>query len=273
VKAVDVTGLSYTYPDGTRALRNVDLCIEEGESVALLGPNGAGKSTLLLHLNGVLETSDRVHIDGLPVLRENLPEVRRRVGLVFQDPDDQLFSPTVFDDVAFGPLNLGVPPDDIPKRVDAALEKVGMAGYGGRSPFHLSLGERKRIALATVLSMEPSLLVLDEPTSNVDPRARREIIELLRGMRLTKIIASHDIDMVAELCDRVVVLADGRIVADGPVDEVLADVELLERNGLEPPSSVRVLSMLGIQHPPVVLSPGAAREVRDQFRRGGGSSS
>ncbi len=267
-----MTGLSYAYPDGTRALRDVDLCIDEGESVALLGPNGAGKSTLLLHLNGVLAVSDRVHIGGLPVLQENLSEVRRRVGLVFQDPDDQLFSPSVFDDVAFGPLNLGVPPDEVRKRVDAALEKVGMAGYGDRSPFHLSFGERKRIALATVLSMEPSLLVLDEPTSNVDPRARREIIELLRGMGLTKVIASHDMDMVAELCDRVMVLAEGRVVADGPVDEILTDVELLERNGLEPPSSVRVLSMLGVRHPPVVLSPETAREARDQVRRDGSRS-
>jgi len=235
-KVVNIERLSYTYPDGQQALREVSLLVRAGETVGLIGPNGAGKSTLLLHLNGLLRGNHgSVRIAGLPVRDGHLKEIRARVGLVFQDPEDQLFCSTVFDDVAFGPLNLGYPEDEVIRRVRRALRQVGLEGYEGRSPHHLSVGEKKRAAIATVLSMDPKLLVLDEPTSNLDPRGRWELIELLRRLPLTKVIASHDLEMVRALCERIILLDGGRVVADGPTDRILSDLPLLALHGLAPP--------------------------------------
>jgi cobalt/nickel transport system ATP-binding protein len=233
---IDLQHVHYSYPDGFEALRGVDLRIARGEKVALVGPNGAGKSTLMLHLNGIhLPSHGRVSIAGLPVDRDNLRRVRAEVGLVFQDPDDQLFSPTVFDDVAFGPLHMGVPDGEIHARVERALEAVGMAGSERRTPHRLSLGQRKRVALATVLSMDPTILVFDEPSAGLDPRGRRELIDLLRSLSQTLLVSTHDMRLVAEVFPRTVVVDGGVIVADGPTKELLDDDELLEAHGLERP--------------------------------------
>ncbi len=233
--AVEIRDLCYAYPDGTVALRGIDLVIEEGESVGIVGPNGAGKSTLLLHLNGILTGRGEVRIFGLPVEKRNLREIRRRVGLVFQDPDDQLFSPTVFDDVAFGPVNMGLPKREVAEAVSRALEEVGIAGIEKRSAYHLSYGQKKRAAIATVLSMNPDLLVLDEPSSNLDPRARNEFSHLLQGMKITKILVTHDLPFVFENCERVVIMSRGKIVADDDAFSVLSDEALLAEHGLELP--------------------------------------
>jgi cobalt transport protein ATP-binding subunit len=236
VPLVSVEGLLFRYPNGHQALHGLDLRIEPGEKVALIGPNGAGKSTLMLHLNGIyLPSEGRVSVAGLPVTRENLARIRAIVGLVFQDPDDQLFSPTVYDDVAFGPIHMGLPREEVDERVARALAAVGLAGLERRQPFHLSIGQRKRAALATVLSMSPSLLVLDEPSAGLDPRGRRELINLLRGLDETLLVSTHDIRLVAEVFPRTVILDDGRIVADGPTDHLLRDAPLLEAHGLEMP--------------------------------------
>lgn len=233
--AVEIRDLYYAYPDGTPALRGVNLLVEEGESVGIVGPNGAGKSTLLLHLNGILTGRGEVRIFGLPVEKANLREIRRRVGLVFQDPDDQLFSPTVFDDVAFGPLNMGLSREEVAAAVTRALEQVGLEGMEKRSAFHLSFGQKKRAAIATVLSMNPDLLVLDEPSSNLDPRARREFSELLQRTKITKILVTHDLPFVFENCERVVVMDRGKVVADGDVIAIMSDERLLQEHGLELP--------------------------------------
>jgi cobalt/nickel transport system ATP-binding protein len=258
VDAVRVRGLEYRYPDGKEALRGVDLAIRAGETVALVGPNGAGKSTLLLHLNGLLPGKARgtighshaigvgdgrrrrpcVWIDGLEVNDRNASEVRRRVGLVFQDPDDQLFCNTVIEDVAFGPLNQGFAPAEARRIAEDCLRRVDLEGEAGRPPHHLSFGERKRVCLAGVLACRPSVLVMDEPTANLDPRGRRRFIRLAQGLECTMLIATHDLEMVLEVCRRVVLLDAGRIVADGPCREVLSDAELLDRHGLEQPLSL-----------------------------------
>lgn len=230
--AVFVRGLRFSYPDGTSALRGVDLDVPPGESIGLIGPNGAGKSTLLLHLNGILLGDGEVQILGTPVNEKNLIEVRRKVGFVFQNPDDQLFMPTVFDDVAFGPLNLGLSPAEVGSRVSLALEKVGLSQFEDRSPHHLSYGEKKRVSLATVLSMEPDILILDEPTGGLDPRGRRELIHLISELSGTKIIASHDLGMIRDLCRRVIFLNQGEIVSDGDTRTILENSSLLEANGL-----------------------------------------
>jgi cobalt/nickel transport system ATP-binding protein len=230
--AVRVADLSYRYPDGTGALFGVNLIVRRGESVGILGPNGAGKSTLALHLNGILSGDGRVEIMGLPVNKKNMREVRSMVGLVFQDPDDQLFSPTVREDVAFGPLNQRLEPAQVDHVVLRALRWVGMEGAEKRSPFHMSFGEKKRIALATVLAMDPEVLVLDEPVSNLDPRGRRTFIELIDTLKVTKLIITHDLDMARTTCDRLVVMDGGAIVADGRPSSILDDTELLERHGL-----------------------------------------
>jgi cobalt transport protein ATP-binding subunit len=236
VETVTLTDVWFAYPDGRQALCGVHLSLAAGEKVALVGPNGAGKSTLLLHLNGVLGTLDgRIQIAGTAVRRENLRRVRALVGLVFQDPDDQLFSPTVFDDVAFGPLHMGVPEVEVRRRVHWALEQVEMTGFETRMPQHMSLGQRKRAAIATVLSMEPAVLALDEPSAGLDPHARRGLIRLLQALPQTMLVSTHDMRMVADVFPRTVVLAEGAIAYDGPTEEILRDVELLERYGLETP--------------------------------------
>ncbi|WEV79566.1 ABC transporter ATP-binding protein [Janibacter cremeus] len=233
---VELRGLRHAYPDGHEALRGVDLHVHPRERVALLGPNGAGKTTLVLHLNGVLRPdSGSVTISGLPVADDSLLEVRRRVGIVFQDPDDQLFMPTVRQDVAFGPRNLGLRGAELDARVDSALAAVEVSDLADRPPHHLSFGQRRRVAIATVLAMEPEILVLDEPSSNLDPAARREVADILRGLDVTVLMVTHDLPYALELCERSVLLSDGRVVGDGPTADILGDRELMAANRLELP--------------------------------------
>ena len=233
---LEVKNLVYAYPDGHPALRGVDLHVHQGERVALLGPNGAGKTTLVLHLNGIL-TGDAgtVSVSGLPVVKDNLQEVRRRVGIVFQDPDDQLFLGSVRQDVAFGPANLGVKGAELDRRVLDALDKVAMADFADRPPHHLSFGQRRRVAVATVLAMEPEILVLDEPSSNLDPASRRERADIPRALDVTVLMVTHDLPYALELCPRSVVLAEGAVVADGPTYDVLTDDVLMKEHRLELP--------------------------------------
>jgi cobalt/nickel transport system ATP-binding protein len=237
---VEAQDLYFTYPDGTDVLRGISFRITHGESVAIVGANGAGKSTLLLHLNGYLtSTSGVLRIGDSPLLQENLKQVRRAVGLVFQDPDDQLFMPTVFDDVAFGPLNMGLPVIEVKTRVKSALETVGAWHLQDRPPYRLSGGEKRAVAIATVLSMSPDILVMDEPSSNLDPKSRRGLIDLLRRFTHTKIIATHDLDMVMDLCHRTLVIREGRIIADGLTAEIMRDEQLLASSNLEKPLGLR----------------------------------
>ncbi|HKE67651.1 MAG TPA: ABC transporter ATP-binding protein [Nocardioidaceae bacterium] len=234
--ALDVRELAYAYPDGRQVLYGVDLTIHDGERVALLGPNGAGKTTLVLHLNGILGGGHgSVTVGGLPVERDQLLEIRRRVGIVFQDPDDQLFMPTVAEDVAFGPTNLGLDREAVAERVTEALAAVGLAAERDRPPHHLSFGQRRRVAVATVLAMRPEILVLDEPTSNLDPASRRELAEILERLSLPTLIVTHDLPYAWQLCPRSVLLDDGVVVADRPTTELLADEELLRAHRLELP--------------------------------------
>ena len=232
---VKVNDLHFAYPDEHVALRGVSFNLCVGEKVALVGPNGAGKSTLMLQLNGILDGRGGIEIGGMRLSRDNLPVIRSMVGLVFQNPDDQLFSPTVFEDVAFGPLHMGLPEDEVFARVDAALEAVRMSSYRDRLSHHLSVGEKKRIAIATVLSMKPKILILDEPSAGLDPRARRTLINLLRDLPITMLISTHDMRMVQELLPRTIVMDDGRIVADGMTQEILEDENFLNEHGLEKP--------------------------------------
>jgi len=231
---ITVENLSFCYPDGQQALTDVNLTIYQGGSVALIGPNGAGKSTLLFHFNGILRSNGRVKLLGRPLNEHNLRWARSKVGLVFQNPDDQLFSPTVFDDVAFGPINMGYSEAEVHRAVTRALDFVGMSGYEKRSPHHLSVGEKKRIAIATVLSMSPAILIIDEPTSNLDPRGKWSLIDVLKRLPGTKIIVSHDLELVKALCQRVVIIDQGRVVADSAADDILADQRLLAAHGLAP---------------------------------------
>jgi cobalt/nickel transport system ATP-binding protein len=233
---LDVRGLAFAYPDGHQALFGVDLHVHRGERVALLGPNGAGKTTLVLHLNGILTAgAGKVAVSGLPVERPNLQEIRRRVGIVFQDPDDQLFLGSVRQDVAFGPANLGLRGAALERRIMAALDQVGMADFADRPPHHLSFGQRRRVAVATVLAMEPEILVLDEPSSNLDPTSRRELADILRGLDVTLLMVTHDLPYALELCPRSVVLSDGVVVADGRTFDVLTDGPLMAAHRLELP--------------------------------------
>ena len=232
---IRVENLHFSYPDGHVALRGVSINLCPGDKVALVGPNGAGKSTLMLHLNGILGGQGDIEVGGMRLTREKLPVIRAMVGVVFQNPDDQLFSPTVFEDVAFGPLHMGLPEAEVIARVDAALEAVRMSAYRDRLSHHLSVGEKKRIAIATVLSMEPKILILDEPSAGLDPRARRTLINLLRDLPITMLVSTHDMKLVQELFPRTIVMDDGRIVADGRTADILENETLLNKHGLEKP--------------------------------------
>jgi len=240
---IGVRGLSYRYPDGHDALLDVSFALAPGERVALIGPNGAGKSTLLLHLNGLLPdrppSTPAVTVDGLPVAEANLREIRRRVGLLFQDPDDQLFCPTVWEDVAFGPRQLGLREPELSRLVTESLAQVGLAGFEERLPHHLSRGEKRRACLAGLLACDARVLVLDEPTSDLDPRGRRELMALLSRLPVAQLIATHDLEFVVEICPRTIVLDGGRIVADGPTRRLLNDEPLMLAHGLERPHILR----------------------------------
>jgi cobalt/nickel transport system ATP-binding protein len=243
--AIEVRNLRFRYPDGKEALRGVSFTVEQGECVGLVGPNGSGKSTLLLHLNGILPESfdgeANVLINGKPLNQESAAEIRRDVGLLFQDADDQLFCPTVSEDVAFGPQQFGIQGEELRQVVDRALGLVGLSGFENRSPHHLSSGEKQRVCLAGILACEPRVLALDEPTSDLDPRGRRSLTDILRSLPATKIIATHDLELVVQLCPRSIVLDQGVIVADGPTQELLADEELMLSHGLEKPHILRHL--------------------------------
>jgi cobalt/nickel transport system ATP-binding protein len=237
---VEVQGLGYSYPDGTSVLHGISFRITHGEAVAIIGANGAGKSTLLLQLNGCLfPQAGTVRIGDFPLHKGTLSHIRRTVGMVFQDPDDQLFMPTVFDDVAFGPLNLGLPREEVEVRVMQSLATVGASHLRDRPPYRLSGGEKRAVAIAAVLSMSPSILVMDEPSSSLDPKTRRQLIELLKTFQHTRIIATHDLDLVLNLCPRTIVLKDGRVLADGPSLDILQNEELLDLSGLEKPLSMQ----------------------------------
>lgn len=243
---VEVKNLRHVYSDGTAALKNVSFIITHGESVGIIGANGAGKSTLLQHLNGSLEpTGGSIHIGHTPLSKGTLPDIRRTVGMVFQDPDDQLFMPTVFDDVAFGPLNLGYSTADVEQRVSEVLELVSAGHLRDKPPYHLSGGEKKRVAIATVLSMSPDILVMDEPTNGLDPFARRQLMALMRDFEHTRIFTSHDLDMVMELCERVIVLHEGEVRADGPAVEIFSNDQLLAECRLEKPLSMQGCPVCG----------------------------
>ena len=232
--------LRYVYPDGSVALSDISLRITHGECVAVIGANGAGKSTLLQQLNGSLSpTSGEVRVGDLTLNKATLPQIRRTVGMIFQDPDSQLFMPTVFDDVAFGPLNLGLPPADAELRAQRALEQVDAWHLRDKPPYLLSGGEKKRVAIATVLSMDPAVLAMDEPSSGLDAFARRQLIALIKGFRHTRIIATHDMDLVVDACERSIVLHEGRVVADGPSREIFRDDALLAGCRLEKPLSLQ----------------------------------
>lgn len=242
-------GLAFRYPNGQAALQEVSFVLQPGEVVGLLGANGAGKTTLLLHLNGILPgdagpQTGTIRIQGHSVLPENYRVVRRLVGFLFQDPDDQLFCSTVIEDVAFGPLNLGLDPGEVRDRVTAALQSVGLPGFEDRHTHQLSFGERKRVALAGVLACHPEVLILDEPSSNLDARSRRRFMQILRECRAAQLIASHDLDMIVELCSRVIILDQGRIQAQGETREILTNTTLLSRYGLEVPLSLRLEGFL-----------------------------
>lgn len=231
--ALDIQNLSFSYPDGHHALHDVSLQLRAGEKVALVGPNGAGKSTLMLHLNGILMGEGTLKVCGLDVVKENLGRIRALVGMVFQSPDDQLFSPTVWDDVAFGPIYQGLPPKEVEARVERALADVHMQDYARRVSHHLSVGEKKRIAIATVLSMRPEILVLDEPSAGLDPRARRDLINLLRELPQTILVTTHDLPMVRDLCPRTVIMDGGHVATDGLSADILDNEPLLASHGLE----------------------------------------
>lgn len=244
--SIEITDVHYRYPDGTAALCGVTMRVTHGESIALVGANGAGKSTLLMHLMGFLfPATGSVRVGEAPVTRSTVQEIRRNIGMVFQDPDDQLFMPSVREDVGFGPMNLGMPPEEVATRVADALARVGASHLADRPPYRLSGGEKRAVAIATVLAMCPSALVMDEPSSNLDPRARRRLIDLLATFEHTKIIATHDLDLALELCERTVVMSGGAVRADGPTREVFADAALLASSGLEKPLAMQACPACG----------------------------
>jgi energy-coupling factor transporter ATP-binding protein EcfA2 len=240
--ALEVKDLHFHYHDGKLALRGVSFSAQKGECLGVIGPNGAGKSTILLHLNGLLPEKftdpSSVFVMGEPVTPATIYSIHRKVGLLFQDPDDQLFCPTVFEDVAFGPRQYGLSEAEVRGLVEESLHRVGLAGFEKRSPHHLSGGEKQRVCLAGVLACRPEILILDEPTSDLDPRGKRELKALLKTLTATKVIASHDLELVLELCSRTIVLDEGMIVADGPTAEILADEKFMLAHGLEKPHSL-----------------------------------
>ncbi|MBP2320229.1 cobalt transport protein ATP-binding subunit [Kibdelosporangium banguiense] len=239
--ALLVEGLAYAYPDGTQALFGIDLHVEPGERVAVLGPNGAGKTTLVMHLNGVLQAgAGRIEVAGLPVTKQNLKEIRRRVGVVFQDPDDQLFMPTVREDVAFGPANFGVTGEALETAVTSAMAAVGVRDLESKSPLHLSFGQRRRVAVATVLACDPEIMVLDEPSANLEPIARRELAEVLLSLDRTMLMVTHDLPYALQLCPRSILIDGGVIVADRPTEKILADTQLLAQHRLELPYGFKI---------------------------------
>lgn len=246
---ISVDRLCYSHPDGTRALQDLSFSIRRGEAVAIIGANGAGKSTLLLHLNGcLLPASGSVRIGDQTVCKATLPQVRRSVGMTFQNSDDQLFMPTVSEDVAFGPTNMGLSPQEVDKRVEAALSAVDALHLRSRPPYRLSGGEKRRVAIAAVMAMEPDIIVLDEPTTGLDSHGRRMLITILKNVHHTRIIATHDLNLVYELCERVILLHEGTIVADGPVNSILGDAGLLERCRLEAPLFPGICPHCGTTH-------------------------
>lgn len=236
---IEIKGLNYKYPNGAQALRDLNLSVREGSKIGLIGPNGAGKTTFLLHLNGIISLDPALTILGMPMNKKNVNSIRRQLGIVFQDPDDQLFSTTVFDDIAYGPLNMGLAKEEVIERTNKALSQVEMLKFSGHSPHHLSFGEKKRAAIATILSMEPEIMVLDEPSSNLDPKHRRQLIDILRSIDKTMIIASHDLEMIYELCDDTVLLNGGRIVTSGKTADILSNEELMLQNCLEVPLTLK----------------------------------
>lgn len=237
---IEVHNLSFSYPNNRSALRGISFFVEKGEILGIIGPNGAGKSTLLFHLNGLYSGKGRINVLGMEISRENIKAIRAKVGLVFQDPRDQLFMPTVRDDIAFGLVNMQVPRENIEEGIRTVLRYMNLEGYEELSSFQLSSGEMKRVALATVLVMEPEILVLDEPSASLDPGQRRSLIGVLRELDRTMILATHDLEMVLELCDRVLLLHDGKIRAEGPCREILSDQKLLEKSSLEVPASLKL---------------------------------
>ena len=237
---LEFSDVRFRYPDGTEALKGVSFLITHGESVGIVGANGAGKSTVLLHMNGLLlPTAGAVTVGEVPLRKDTRAEIRRKVGVVFQNPDDQLFMPTVFDDVAFGPLNLGLPPDRVRERVHEALRRVNALALVDKAPHHLSGGQKSAVAIATVIAMKPDILVMDEPAASLDPKSRRSVIGLLNSFEHSKIVASHDLDLILDVCARCLVIRDGAIVADGPAPEILSDATLLAENNLELPLTLQ----------------------------------
>ncbi len=279
---IEMDDVSYIYPDGYMALQKVDLKIAKGERLAILGPNGAGKSTLLMLLNGLYKPSEgKVSVLGIPTSNENLSTIRRDVGLVFQDPDDQLFSPTLWEDVCYGPLNMGLSEEEARRRALDALSAVGMMGYEEKPPHHLSAGEKKRAAIATVLAMEPKVLVLDEPTANLDPKGRFELMSLLHGLRnsrdMTFIVATHDVNFVPMVADRVYVLNKGRVIAEGSLREIFSSQRIMSEASLEPPIIAQLFQLLAAGNNALVkslpLTVGEAlSELRLYYRSSGNKS-
>lgn len=237
---IEFKDVHFSYPDGTEALQGVSFRITHGEAVGIVGANGAGKSTLISHMNGYLMPSKgSIIIGDVPLDKTTRPEIRKKVGVVFQNPDDQLFMPTVYDDVSFGPLNAGLPAEAVAARVDEALRTVSCLHLKDKPPHHMSLGQKRSVSIAAVIAVHPDILVMDEPASSLDPKSRRQLINLLKAFRHSKIVASHDLDLILDVCDRCIVIGEGRVMADGPAGELLLDEKLLAANNLELPLSVQ----------------------------------
>ena len=235
-KAIEIINFSYGYPDGTAALSDITLSIEHGRKVVLIGPNGAGKSTLLLVMAGFIKGTGKVFVDGLEINKKNLKKIRTCLGSCLENPDDQLFMPTLFDDVAFGPLNMGLEPDQVKARIAEALETVGLAGMADKAPHHLSAGQKRAAAIATILAMRPKIITLDEPDGSLDPRHRNNLTKLLSSLSQTLIIATCNMRFAAALADRAILIDDGRVIVDGEAKEIMSDSELMTEHGLESPS-------------------------------------